>query len=309
MPRASASLLRVVVSAAALLGALSVSMLALGQPSSAGAGPLGLPHPVSISAVHYGERPLKVLLVGDSLAGSLGVGLGDLAGAYNVRFANAGMPGCSLSMDGYIQLTYFIDAPGWPCVKGDPSHLLSTWQRWVDAFRPDVVLYVARGDLLDQEVKGRWTYVGHRYFNSWFLSRLRAGISVLSSRGAKVVLMTVPVSSQNTLRARPEDSPRRVWRDARLLRVSAVGHGDVSVYDLSALLTPRLTYRSSAQGIPLRCVDGVHVTAEAGMIVGADLYPRLWALAGSSRVAGGGGWVPGGFPVSTPRWWVRLHCT
>ena len=309
MPRKPTSMLRVAVSAAVLLGALAVAVVAVGQPSSADAGPLGLPHPVPISAVRYGAPPLRVLLVGDSLAGSLGVGLGDIAAAYNIRLVNAGTPGCSVSMDGIILLTYTVNPPGTPCVLNQPDHLLSTWQSWVDAYRPDVVLYVGRGDVINQVVRHRWTYIGRRYFNRWFLSRLHAAIAVLGSRGAKVVLMTVPVSRQNTVNPRPEDSARRAGRDGGLLRLAVAGHANASVYDLGELLTPGLVYRSSAQGVPLRCVDGVHVTAEAGMVVAADLYPRLWALAGAARVPGGGGWVAGGVPPTTPAWWQKLNCT
>jgi hypothetical protein len=150
-------------------------MAFVGAPSSSGSGPLALPHPVPISAVRYGQPPLKVLLVGDSMAGSLGVGLGELSTAHNVRPANAGAPGCSLSMDGLVRLTYFNDPPGAPCELHRPGHLLDVWRAWVDAFRPDVVVYVARSDLLTQQIQGHWTNVGHRAFNSWFASRLRAG--------------------------------------------------------------------------------------------------------------------------------------
>ncbi|HLK46393.1 MAG TPA: SGNH hydrolase domain-containing protein, partial [Acidimicrobiales bacterium] len=221
MPRRAPSLLRVAGAAVVLLGALSVSMALVGQPSSAGAGPLTLPHPAPFAAVRYGERPLKVLLVGDSMAGSLGVGLGEVAPAYNVELANAGHPGCSVSMDGKVELLYNTAPPGAPCALDRPDHLLAVWQAWVDAFRPDVVVYEGRSDLLNQQVRGRWTWIGHHDFNTWFGARLRAAVAVLSSRGAKVVLMTVPVSEERTERPRPQDNPVRVGRDGAILRLVA----------------------------------------------------------------------------------------
>ena len=297
------------MSALVLLGALAAAMALVGSPSSAGAGPLSLPHPVPHSAVHYSEPPLKVLLVGDSMAGSLGVGLGELSAAYHVQLANAGAPGCSLSMDGQIVLTYFVDPPGAPCVLNRPARLLAVWQSWVDAFRPDVVVYVARSDLLDQQLHGQLTNVGHRRFNEWFAARLGAGIRVLGSRGARVVLMTVPVSTEPTVHSRPQDNPIRVARDGAILRLAAAAApGVASVYDLSQLLTPGFAYRSSANGLVLRCADGVHLTAEAGIVVATDLYPRLWALADGHRVAGGGHWALGPFPSSTPPWYAKLSC-
>jgi len=304
------SVLGILVAAAAVLGALAIGLVVVGQPSTAGAGALALPHQVALSAVRYDEPPLKVLLVGDSMAGSLGVGLEELAAAYNVQLANAGHPGCSLSMDGEILLTYYPASPGRPCVLDRPSALLAAWRTWVDAFRPDVVIYLARSDLINQQLDGVWTHVGQRRFNAWYASRLRAGIAVLGSRGARVVLMTVPVSQQQTINPRPEDNPRRVAENGALLRMAAAAapRGAVSIYDLSELLTPGFTYRSSADQLPLRCADGVHLTADAGVVVAADLYPRLWALAASHRVLGGGGWVHGAVPSSTPPWYRRLPC-
>jgi hypothetical protein len=309
VPPRSLRSLRVAGAAVALLGALSVAMALVGTPSSAGSGPLALPDPAPISAVHYGQAPLRVLLVGDSMAGSLGVGLGELSAAYNVRLANAGAPGCSLSMDGQIRLTYFDDPPGAPCQLNRPGRLLEVWRAWVNAFRPDVVVYVARSDLLTQQVHGRWTNVGHRVFNDWFSLRLRSGIAVLSSRGARVVLMTVPVSSEPTAHTRAQDNPIRVAREGGILRHAAASDAAVaSIYDLSQLLTPDFRYRSSANGLVLRCVDGVHLTPEAGIVVATDLFPRLWALADGRRVAAGGGWALGHFPASTPSWYSKLSC-
>jgi hypothetical protein len=304
--------LRTLAAAAVLLGALSVSLVVVGQPSTAGAGALTLPHPVPFSVVRHDQPPLKVLVVGDSMGGSLGVGLETLASAYNVQLANAGHPGCSLSMDGAIQIVFENSYPGLPCVENHPGALLATWQSWVDAFRPDVVVYLARSDLLNQLIDNHLTHVGRSRFNTWYAARLRAGIGVLSSRGARVVLMTVPVSVEQTINPRAADNPRRVAENGALLRMAAAATpgGVASVYDLSELLTPGFTYRASADQLPLRCADGVHLTPDAGVVVAVDLFPRLWALAASHRVAGGGRWVHGAVPTTTPPWYRKLAgCT
>lgn len=301
--------LRVGAVALVLLGGLSAALLAVGQPAASGAGPLSLPNPVPISAVHYGEAPLKVLLVGDSMAGSLGVGLGAMAPAYHVQLVNAGHPGCSVAMDGHVQVGYEIVDVGAPCVLDQPGRLLSVWRSWVDAYRPDVVVYLARSDLLDLQIRGRWTWIGRKVFNGWFPARLREMLSVFTSRGARVVLMTMPVS-QETIGGHPaQDDPVRVGRLGKYLRLAAAPYdGQVTVYNLDQLLTPDFRYRSSVDGLPLRCVDGVHLTPEAGIVVAADLFPRLWALAASHRVSGGGHWVGGPLPSSTPSWYTKLDC-
>jgi len=308
VPRATATLGRVVAAAMVLMGTLAVALSVVGQPSASGAGPLTLPHPVGLTAVRYHEPPLRVLLVGDSMAGSLGVGMESLAAAYHVVLANAGHPGCSLSTYGEVQIVALRIAPGRPCVPGRPQALLATWRSWVDAFRPDLVLYLGRSDLLDQRVHGRWTHLGHRDFNRWLEARLRQGVAVLGSRGARVVLLTVPVSEQPNVFP-PENRPLRLARYGGILRMAAAADPRVvSVYDLATLLTPNLRYRASADDVPLRCADGVHVTPEAGIVVAADLFPRLWALAKGHRVQGGGRWVGGPVPEMTPRWYAQLSC-
>jgi hypothetical protein len=101
-------------------------------------------------------RPVKVLLVGDSIAGSLGVGLAEYAGTHDVQIVNEGTPGCSLSMTGEIRVLFYSLAPGAPCDdQGDASSLFDTWRRWVDAYNPDVVLYLARGETFDQSPAGQ----------------------------------------------------------------------------------------------------------------------------------------------------------
>lgn len=302
--------LRVGIIALALLGALSGALAAVGQPASPGAGPLALPDPAPLSSVRYDEPPLKVLLVGDSMAGSLGVGLGELAAAYNVELVNAGHPDCSVAMDGHVQLGFEIASVGAPCVLDQPDRLLDVWRQWVDAFRPDVVIYLARSDILDLQISGHWTWIGRKVFNAWYPGRLDQMLSVFTSRGAKVVLMTMPVS-QETIGGHPQqDNPVRIGRLGRFLRDAAAPHpGQVLVYNLARLLTPGFRYRSGVDGLALRCVDGVHLTPEAGIVVAADLFPRLWRLVGDHRVPGGGHWVGGPLPSSTPSWYSKLACS
>ena len=90
-------------------------------------------------------KPVKVFLVGDSIAGTLGVGLAQEAQPYHVQIVNEGTPGCSLSMQTQIKVLFYTVAPDAPCdVDNNPSSLLQTWRKWVDAYNPDVVVYVAR---------------------------------------------------------------------------------------------------------------------------------------------------------------------
>ena len=119
MPRTAPSVLTVAVAAAVLLGVLSVALVVVGPPDSSGAGPLSLPHPVAMSAVRYDQPPLKVLLVGDSMAGSLGVGLQEVAAAYHVELGERGPPGL-LVVDGRGDRAHLLDGVARPSVRPRP---------------------------------------------------------------------------------------------------------------------------------------------------------------------------------------------
>ncbi len=169
--------------------------------------------------VASGGREVKVLLVGDSMAGTLGVGLAAEAPRYGVQLMNDGTPQCSLSMDQEFQVLWYRLAPAPPCRPGDPDALFQRWQQIVDAYNPDVVVYLGRGEQFDQEVDGRWGHLGQRWFDEWVAARFRQAVGVLGSRGAAVVLMLPPVSDsgESTHLAAVEDQPERVTIDSSII--------------------------------------------------------------------------------------------
>ena len=171
------------------------------------------------------SAPVKVLIVGDSMAGTLGVGLGRVMAQYDVVAVNEGSPGCSVSMDQLVKVLWFTDPPGEPCVKDDPDALLAQWRAWVDEFNPDVVIYLARSEVLDQEVNSTWTQhggAGLRLVPD--ANRFHQAIDVLGSRGAHVVLLTSPfydTGVQPSGLPWPEDDPARVITDNQIIESMA----------------------------------------------------------------------------------------
>ena len=129
------------------------------------------------------NRPVKVLLVGDSLAGSLGVGLALEARQYGVQLVNEGSPSCSVSMQGDIQVLWYTVSPSPPCdVGGTPDSLLTTWRQWVDAYNPDVVVYLAARRDVQPAGRGAWQNLGEAAFDSYVASRFNSAADVLGSR-------------------------------------------------------------------------------------------------------------------------------
>jgi peptidoglycan/LPS O-acetylase OafA/YrhL len=274
------------------------------------------------SRSHLGSpRPVKVLLVGDSMAGSLGVGLGQVASRYGVQLVNEGSPGCSVSMDQMIKVLFYTISPGAPCKAGDPGALLSRWRSWVDAYNPDVVVYLARGELFNQEYDGRWSNLGNPRFDAYVTKRFEEAVNIFQSRGASVVMLTIPYSNsgeQPSGAPWPEDLPARVSVDNSIIekvadladkrRRGSAASSRVRVFHLRSLVTPGRHYAKVVSGVDLRCSDGVHFTAVGGRWVATRLLPFLVSSGRAHAADSPGGTWPGPLPPSTPSWWKKLPC-
>ena len=159
-----------------------------GQPSSAGAGPLALPNPAPRSSVRYDEPPLKVLLVGDSMAGSLGVGprrarrrLQRAArqrracraarcrwtGTSSHLPASSNRPGLACVLDRPRRAARRRGSPGW--TRSAPTSSC-TW--------PDRTCSTSRS-------QGSWTHVGQRALQRVVPIAPRRGPSGCSPRAAR----------------------------------------------------------------------------------------------------------------------------
>jgi hypothetical protein len=259
------------------------------------------------------NKPVKVLLVGDSLAGSLGVGLALEAQRYGVQVVNEGSPSCSVSMEGEVQVLWYTVPPGSPCDVGDnPDSVLTTWRQWVDAYNPDVVVYLARGETFNQQIGGAWQNLDEPAFDSYVAGRFNSAAGVLGSRGATVIFLTLPYFDSGVSGAGtpwPEDNPLRVSIDNSIMReVAASSAGNVDVFDLNALVSPGGHYSPTVGPVNVRCGDGVHFSQSGGIFVGMELAPELAVLGRAHSLTSPVGTWPGPVPPSTPPWFSALPC-
>jgi peptidoglycan/LPS O-acetylase OafA/YrhL len=254
--------------------------------------------------------PVKLMLVGDSMAGSLGAALAPEAARYGVQIINEGQPGCAVTTDSEFQFLLYKNAPGPPCRIGRPDALLDQWRQWVDEYRPDVVVYLGRVDLMDQDFDGSWTSITSPGFDRFLSSQLNRGVSILSSQGARVVLMTSPYYDSTIQTGTgvtvPEDSPARVVDDDRILEQVTRSHRGVSLFPLGQVVTPGGQYRQDVDGVNMRCDDGVHFSADAGVVVAPRLLPLLVRLGHAAQVMSLTDPPPPPPPV--PAWYDKLQC-
>jgi len=136
------------------------------------------------------HRPLRIMVVGDSVGRSLGRGFELWAydtGAATVR--NDATPWCSLGRHLPIRTPYGATM--------DQNQYCGGWDtRWpqtIASFDPDVVvvLYTIWEIQWRQLPGGRWAKPGDAEFDAWHLSEYEAATDILSARGATVLWLDI----------------------------------------------------------------------------------------------------------------------
>jgi len=234
-------------------------------------------------------RPVRVEIVGDSVALTLAIGLYPYAAAYHVALTTGAIVGCGVVTGGPIDDRGQITQPLPVC---------ASWQqRWaadVATVDPDVaVVLVGRWEALDRVHDGRWEHLGQPDFDAYVARQLRRGVQILSARGARVVLLTCPYfdsGEQPDGRPWPQEDLARIDRfNAILRRVAAQAPGVVRVVDLGAMLDPHGRFTPVVDGVTVRPSDGVHLTLAAGAWLAPKLLPQFAALAQRAAPGTAGG--------------------
>jgi hypothetical protein len=226
----------------------------------------------------FSGHPVRFLLLGDSVAVTMGVGLGRRAvPGYGVDVINQGVIGCDLDTAPATNGVYRI-VPKGPC-----QHWRSRWARQVAVYHPRVVgLVIGFWTVCDHYVDGHDVHIGEAGWDTHLASEYRDAVRILGSRGARVVLLTSPdfdlPFEQPDGQALPENDPTRVDELNRLLRAVAAGDPDVTVVDLHRFLDPGGRFTPTLDGIALRWSDGIHVTVPGGQWLQARILPPVAAL-------------------------------
>jgi hypothetical protein len=225
------------------------------------------------------HRPARLLVVGDSVALSLGFGWPAAEPGYSLVVQDRGELGCGLA-DTPIQRDKDSTGPppAWCAVQSND------WAAAVGSYNPDVVaLLDGRWDITDHLLGGRWVHVGQPAFDAMLLGRLDAAVATLSARGARVALLTLPCLAEGEQpdgRPWPQDDPARVARYNELLaQAAAASGGRATVVDLAGHVCPAGRFAASAGRVTVRNSDGVHFTAAGSAWLAPWLFPQLRDMA------------------------------
>lgn len=226
-----------------------------------------------------GPHRVRVMLLGDSMALTLGVGLGQDSEAWGVDLINRGAVGCDLvwnqTVNSESQTNHAeTGCKDWPTV----------WKGLVDEYQPDVVaVLLGRFEYQNRLINGHWYTVGQAPWDDMITSAMTQAIRVVSSDGARVALLTMPYVAQTT--DAPDGTPwdvnqpvrTKAW-NADLRRAAAADPRVATVVDLNHMVDPGDRYTSYVDGIRIREVDNEHFSPAGGLYVRHLLLPALVAL-------------------------------
>jgi hypothetical protein len=233
---------------------------------------------VQVSSFAGAGGRLRVLIVGDSLALTVAVGMAPYASAYGIDLGGRSHTGCG------VALALPLDDHG---VVGEPFSNCRTWPSWwaddVGQLHPQVVgLVIGFWEVVDRWYQGRWQHLGDPAFDAYETAQLERAVDILGSGGAKVALFTAPyfhTGEQPDGSPWPQDDPARIDRLNSIIDTVAAGHpGEVRVVPLHAVLDPGGRFTWTIAGQVVRQGDGVHTTVAAGPLLARSLLPELATL-------------------------------
>ena len=212
----------------------------------------------------FGAHPVRLLIVGDSLAVTLpGLQVRSVPN-YGVQITNKGVLGCDLDPGRSIVSGKAFTAVS-ACV-----HWPSLWAHDVAVYKPEVVgVILGRWLITDHLSGGHEADITQPAWRAHLEGELEHVVSVLSAGGAHVDFFTMPYISPPDEAPNgsvwPENRPARVNDYNALLRtVAAHDPTKVSIVDLNRDLDPSGHFQRTIDGVVVRWSDGIHITKVGG---------------------------------------------
>jgi peptidoglycan/LPS O-acetylase OafA/YrhL len=236
------------------------------------------------SAGAFSGRPVRFVMIGDSLAITMSVGLAtDSVQRYGVQVIDDGVFGCD-----------YDTSPAYS--QGQPVIPYNSCLQWrtlyasdIAEYHPDVVgLLVGRWTIADRVVDGATVHVGQPAWDEHVADEYEDIVSFLASQNVKVVLFNLPYfdppDEEPDGATYPENLPSRVAAfNKDLDKVVAIDRGEVTLVDLNAMLSPHGHFQTVVDGVDARWPDGIHITPAGGEWLQPRVLPTVALLGLEAR--------------------------
>ncbi len=232
-------------------------------PAAVAPVPLPVTGPVAVAAPPPPVR--RILMLGDSVAQTLGRGLERWGPAHGVQVVNSARYYCGIVRGGRIGA--LLGRTNNTC--GDWSRV---WPSLLDRIHPDVVVMLSTIWDVGARQRDEWgpSYLqeGDAPFDQFTIDEWGRAADLLRSRGARVVWLTSPCTAQAGLTSAAR------YANAKYLPALVRAHSVVKV-DLSAHVCPHGAFTDRLGTVDGARPDGVHFSDPGADWVAAWLGPRL----------------------------------
>ncbi|MBK5288814.1 MAG: acyltransferase [Acidimicrobiia bacterium] len=235
--------------------------------------------PVATSPTTLGPRepdtPAHVVMVGDSLAASLGPGLDDAMTERGIRFEAAATPGCSILRG----VTVRTDGRPYPWSRDCDTAIAPALRTVVTTEpRPDLVIWLSTWDAVDRILGGRRVALGTPEGDARLRTEVERAAGLLSSHGARLIILTVPKPVPGSASVLPglDEAGRIRNLNALYESAAAATDGRISIIDLAGIVCPDGKCATKVHGVELR-PDGSHFSKRGSAVVGQQLTDAVLA--------------------------------
>ena len=214
--------------------------------------------------------PKRVLMVGDSLAFTLGVPWLGNEERYGVQLANAALLGCAFTTQGELDVDGTWEAQSTGCATEAQD-----WAKEASAMNAQmVVVELGYRDQLDWKIDGHVVHLGQPAFDAYVQNQINRFVTLIGAGGRKILFLSIPYTNPPN---EPDGSPAPAADPARhalinsMLEAAARRHpSTVSVLDIDQTVSPGDHYNAKVNGQLCR-FDGVHFSAYCSEL----LEPRV----------------------------------
>jgi len=239
------------------------------------------PPPTAPAAPAGQTGPVRVMVVGDSVANSMGPGLERAAPSNGLTVWNASVDGCGITQDVGERRVWGWETANPECSPG--------WrQRWplqLSQFNPDVVVVLlGTDDTFDRRIDGQEIMFDSPEGDDLTRNELQEAVTLLSGSGAHVVLLTTPYNVIGWPRRvrldRSTYNPAWVDRWNESLRAVATRNpATATIVDLNRFLDPEGKWSDTLDGVKVHTDDKMHLSPEGADLVANWLAPQVFRLA------------------------------
>ena len=221
--------------------------------------------------------PKKMLVIGDSLAFTLGLPMLENEQQYGVEVANAALLGCAFGTRGELDVNGTWEAP-----PADCPDALSEWADDEKALgAKEVIVELGYRDEFDWKWDGKVVHLGDKVYDDYVQQQMDDYVKVLGRNGTKILFLSVPYThppDQADGAPAPAASPERHAEiNAMLEHAAKTDSRNVHVLDIDSTISPGNHYDAKVDGQLCR-FDGIHFSLFCGELLEPQILGDARAL-------------------------------